>query len=154
MFNILRKLMGDPNERALKGLWPFVHQTNALADEVVALDEAGLRARTDMLRERLAAGEALTDVLPDAMATIREAIARVTGERAYDVQILGAVALHQGAIAEMKTGEGKTLVAAITLFVNALTAEGAHLITVNAPYSALRRNIAEYSSLTYTSSRL
>ncbi|RLT35879.1 MAG: preprotein translocase subunit SecA [Chloroflexi bacterium] len=131
MFNILRKLMGDPNERALKGLWPFVHQTNALADEVVALDEAGLRARTDMLRERLAAGEALTDVLPDAMATIREAIARVTGERAYDVQILGAVALHQGAIAEMKTGEGKTLVAAITLFVNALTAEGAHLITVN-----------------------
>ena len=131
MFNVLKRLVGDPNERALKEFWPFVYQTNALADALTALDAAEIPARTDQLRQRIAGGETLDDVLPEALALAREAIARTTGERAYDVQLLGAVALHRGAVAEMKTGEGKTLVAALALYLNALTGEGAHLVTVN-----------------------
>ena len=131
MFNVLKRLVGDPNERALKELWPAVHDTNALADGLTGLDAAALRARSEELRQRVADGEALDDVLPEALALAREAIARATGERAYDVQLLGAVALHRGTIAEMKTGEGKTLVAALALYLNAISGEGAHLVTVN-----------------------
>jgi preprotein translocase subunit SecA len=131
MLNVFKKFVGDSNDRALKDLWPIVEEVNAFADEMAALDEAGLRAVTDQLRARLADGEDLDDVLPEALAVAREGIARTTGERAYDVQVLGAIALHQGSIAEMKTGEGKTLVAALALYLNALEGEGAHLVTVN-----------------------
>jgi len=132
MLGVFKKLIGDANERALKDLWPLVDEVNDYADEVAALDEAGLRAVTDRLRVRVQEdGEDLEDVLPEALAAAREAIARVTGERAYDVQVLGAIALHQGSVAEMKTGEGKTLVAALALYLNALEGQGAHLVTVN-----------------------
>src|SRR5688572_8086889 len=131
LVGLFKRFVGDPNERALKALWPLVDKINAHADDIAALDEAGLRARTDALRARVAGGETLDDVLPEAMALAREAIARVTGERAYDVQLLGAIALHQGTIAEMKTGEGKTLVATIALYLNTLAGEGTHLVTVN-----------------------
>src|SRR5437868_13535724 len=105
MVNLIRRLVGDPNERALKEFWPVVTATTALADRLAALDDAGLRAHTDALRTRLQSGEELADLLPEAMAAAREAIARATGERAYDVQLLGALALHKGSVAEMKTGE-------------------------------------------------
>ena len=131
MLNVLKRLVGDANERALKELWPLVRETTPLADALTMLDDAALRARSDALRERVTAGATLDDVLPEALAIAREAIARVTGERAYDVQLVGAVALHRGTVAEMKTGEGKTLVAAIALYLNALAGEGAHLVTVN-----------------------
>ena len=131
MVGLFKRFVGDPNERALKALWPLVDKINAHADDIAGLDEVGLRARTDTLRSRVAGGETLDDVLPEAMALAREAIARVTGERAYDVQLLGAIALHQGTIAEMKTGEGKTLVATIALYLNTLAGEGVHLVTVN-----------------------
>ena len=131
MLNVFKKLVGDPNDRALKELWPIVEEVNDFGDEMAALDDAGLRAVTDRLRARLADGEDLDDVLPEALAAAREAIARATGERAYDVQVLGAIVLHQGSIAEMKTGEGKTLVAALALYLNALEGQGAHLVTVN-----------------------
>ncbi|MBX7112280.1 MAG: preprotein translocase subunit SecA [Dehalococcoidia bacterium] len=132
MLNVFKKLIGDANERALKDLWPLVDEVNEYADEMAALDEAGLRAVTDGLRARVQRDEEdLDDILPEALAAVREAIARVTGERAYDVQVLGAIALHQGSVAEMKTGEGKTLVAALALYLNALDGQGAHLVTVN-----------------------
>ncbi len=131
MVSFLRRLIGDPNERALNELWPLVRQAEALADRMSVLDEAGLRALTAELRERVQAGASLDDVGAEGLAAAREAIARVSGERAYPVQLLGAVVLHRGAIAEMRTGEGKTLVAALALYVNALAGDGAHLITVN-----------------------
>ncbi|MYD66733.1 MAG: preprotein translocase subunit SecA, partial [Chloroflexi bacterium] len=130
-FNPLRKIIGDPNERALKRLDPTVEEINDLEPSIEALSEVELTAKTDEFRARLAVGEALDDLLPEALAVCREAIRRTVGERAYDVQLTGAIALHQGMIAEMRTGEGKTLVATLSLYVNALTGEGAHLVTVN-----------------------
>jgi preprotein translocase subunit SecA len=131
MLNVLRKLVGDPNERALKQYWPLVERVNQHADAVAARSADELAILTTQLRDRIAAGATLDDVLPEALAVAREAIARHSGERAYDVQVLGAIALHRGAIAEMKTGEGKTLVATLALYLNALAGEGAHLVTVN-----------------------
>ena len=130
-FNPLRKIIGDPNERALKRLDPTVEEINDLEPSIEALSEVELTAKTDEFRARPARGSALDDLLPEALAVCREAIRRTVGERAYDVQLTGAIALHQGMIAEMRTGEGKTLVATLSLYVNALTGEGAHLVTVN-----------------------
>ncbi len=131
MVGVFRKVFGNPNERALKPLRTQIELVNSHADRVGAMSDDELRAQTDEFRTRLGAGETLDELLPEAFAVAREAIARVTGERAYDVQVLGAVALHQGAIAEMATGEGKTLVATLALYLNALGGEGAHIITVN-----------------------
>ena len=131
MVNLLRRLVGDPNERALNQLWPTVRLAEQCSDELLNETVEQLRDRTLEFRSRIEMGETLDDFLPEALAVAREGIARHTGERAYDVQLLGAVALHRGSIAEMKTGEGKTLVAALALYVNALSGEGAHLITVN-----------------------
>ena len=128
---VFRKLIGDPNARALQQLAPAVAAVNALEPEVAALGGAELRARTDRFRERLRDGEPLDGVLPEALAVAREAVRRHVGERAYDVQLQGAIALHRGSVAEMRTGEGKTLVATLALYVNALEGEGAHLVTVN-----------------------
>ena len=131
MVNLIRRLVGDPNERALNQLWPTVRKAEAFSDELVDLSVDELRDRTLEFRSRIEMGETRDDILPEALAVAREGIARHTGERAYDVQLLGAVALHRGSIAEMKTGEGKTLVAALALYANALTGQGAHLVTVN-----------------------
>ena len=130
-FNPLRKIIGDPNERALKQLQPIVDEVNDLEPSIEALSDAGLAAKTNEFRARLADGEDLDDLLPETLAVCREAIRRTVGERAYDVQLTGAYALHRGMIAEMRTGEGKTLVATLALYANALSGEGAHLVTVN-----------------------
>ena len=124
-------LGGDANERQLRKLWPLVERTNALEPEVEALSDDSLRAKTDEFRRRLADGETLDDLLVEAFAVAREAVRRAVGERAFDVQVLGGIVLHQGKITEMKTGEGKTLVATLPLYLNALEGKGAHLVTVN-----------------------
>jgi preprotein translocase subunit SecA len=130
-FNPLRKIIGDPNERALNALRPIADEVNALEPEIEALSDDELRARTEQFRARLEDGATLDELLPEALAVCREAIRRVVGERAYDVQVMGAIALHNGTITEMRTGEGKTLVATLALYVNALAGQGAHLVTVN-----------------------
>ena len=122
---------GDSNERVLKGMRPMVAAVNAVADEIGALSDEALRAKTDEFRERAGGGEELDDLLPEAFAVAREAIERALGERAYDVQLMGAIALHRGAVAEMRTGEGKTLVATIAIYLNVLEGHGVHSVTVN-----------------------
>jgi len=131
MVGILRKVFGDANEKALKRFQPLVAAVNSHAEATAALTTEQLAARTHEFRRRYTEGETLDDLLPEAIAVAREAIARHTGERAYDEQVLGAIALHRGMIAEMATGEGKTLVATLAVYLNALDGEGAHIITVN-----------------------
>ncbi|WP_419799168.1 MAG: preprotein translocase subunit SecA [Terasakiella sp.] len=128
---IARKLFGTANERYIKGLQKYVDDINALEAEIEPLSDDELRARTDWLRERVANGETLDDVLVDAFATVREAAKRTLGQRHYDVQLLGGVVLHRGQIAEMATGEGKTLVATLAAYLNALDGKGVHVVTVN-----------------------
>ncbi|HZU12851.1 MAG TPA: preprotein translocase subunit SecA [Chloroflexota bacterium] len=128
---ILSKLIGDPNQRVLKRFQPLVDDINDLELDFEALSDDELRAKTDEFKARLAADETLDDLLPEAFAAVREAAKRGLGQRHYDVQLLGGIVLHQGRIAEMKTGEGKTLVATTALYLNALTGEGCHLVTVN-----------------------
>jgi len=132
MFGVLAKrLFGSANDRFLKGLHPTVAAINALEPKLQELSDEALRARTDELRGRLAQGESLDDILPDAFATVREAAKRSLGQRHYDVQLIGGMVLHQGKIAEMKTGEGKTLVATLAVYLNALAGKGVHVVTVN-----------------------
>ena len=125
-----KRLFGSRNERLIKSLRPIVDAVNAKEAEIAALDDAGVRARTDWLKGRLAAGESLEDLLVDAFATVREAAKRTLGQRHFDVQIMGGVILHRGMIAEMGTGEGKTLVSTLPIYLNALTGRGVHLVTV------------------------
>ncbi len=127
----LRKLTGDTNEKAVKQLQPYVKAINELEDEFKQMSEDELRGLTAEFRERIAAGETLDDLLPEAFAAVREASRRTIGLRHYDVQLIGGIVLHQGKIAEMRTGEGKTLVATLPLYLNALAGKGCHLITVN-----------------------
>ncbi len=127
----LKKIFGTQNERTLKRLWPTVRQVNALEPEIQKLSDEGLRAKTIEFRERLAQGVKLDDLLVEAFAVVREAARRTINMRHFDVQILGGLVLHQGKIAEMATGEGKTLVATLPLYLNALTGKGCHLVTVN-----------------------
>src|SRR5690606_28645747 len=117
--------------RVLKQLSAITDQVNALEESISALSDAELRAETDKFKQRLAAGETLDDLLPEAFATVREAAKRTLGQRHFDVQIMGGAALHMGNVAEMKTGEGKTLVATLPSYLNALTGKGVHVITVN-----------------------
>jgi preprotein translocase subunit SecA len=124
-------LGGDSPEKEIKRLGPLVDRVNGLEDEFRQLSDDELRAITAELRERLAGGETVDDVLPEAFAAVREAAVRALGKRHYDVQILAGAVLHQGNIAEMRTGEGKTLVATLPLYLNCLTGEGAHLVTPN-----------------------
>jgi preprotein translocase subunit SecA len=132
MFGVLAKrLFGSANDRYLKGLGPTVTAINALEPQLQELSDEALRARTAELRGRLAQGESLDDILPDAFATVREAAKRTLGQRHYDVQMVGGMVLHQGKIAEMKTGEGKTLVATLAVYLNALSGKGVHVVTVN-----------------------
>ncbi len=127
----LTKVFGSKNDRVLKLIKPFVNRVNELEDTVTPLDDAALAARTVEFRERIEKGESLDQLLPEAFATMREAGKRVLGERHYDVQIVGGVILHQGRIAEMKTGEGKTLTSTLPVYLNALASKGVHLVTVN-----------------------
>jgi preprotein translocase subunit SecA len=128
---MLKTLLGDPNKRKLKKYQPDIVEINLLEAEIQALSDLALPAKTGEFRQRLEQGESLDDILPEAFAVVREASRRVLGLRHFDVQLLGGMILHDGQIAEMKTGEGKTLVATLPAYLNALTGKGVHVITVN-----------------------
>ena len=128
---ILTKIFGTYSERELKQINPIVDKIEAMADEYKAMTDTQLQAKTPEFKERLQKGETLDDILPEAFAAVREAADRVLGLRPYRVQLVGGIVLHQGRIAEMKTGEGKTLVATLPAYLNALTGEGVHIVTVN-----------------------
>ena len=131
MLGLLTKIFGSRNERELKRLWPIVEQVNSFEPELRRLSDAELQAKTGEFKNRLERGEALDAVLPEAFAVVREASVRVLGLRHFDVQLVGGIVLHQGKIAEMKTGEGKTLCATLPVYLNALTGKGVHVVTVN-----------------------
>ncbi len=128
---LAKRLFGSANDRIVKSMRNRVDAITALEPEMEALSDADLRARTDWFRERLAGGESLDDILNDAFATVREASKRTLGQRPFDTQLLGGMVLHQGQIAEMKTGEGKTLAATLAVYLNAIEGHGVHVVTVN-----------------------
>ncbi|WP_075217246.1 preprotein translocase subunit SecA [Mongoliimonas terrestris] len=143
---LARKLFGSANDRRVKGYRPRVAAINALEDEVKALSDDALKARTAEFREKLANGATVDDLLVPAFATVREAARRVLGQRHFDVQLIGGMVLHEGAISEMKTGEGKTLVATLPTYLNALAGKGVHVVTVN---DYLARRDAEWMARVY-----
>ncbi|MDB4322337.1 preprotein translocase subunit SecA, partial [bacterium] len=128
---ILKKVFGTSNDRELRGMRKIVSKINALEEGLKALNDTDLKAQTAVLRERLAQGETVDQILPEAFAVVRETASRVMGMRHFDVQMIGGLTLHSGKIAEMRTGEGKTLVATLAAYLNALPADGVHVITVN-----------------------
>src|SRR5581483_11278894 len=128
---IARKLFGSANERRIRSYQPKVDAINALESEIAALSDDQLRARTADFKAQLAEGKTLDDILVPAFATVREAAKRTLGQRHFDVQLIGGMILHEGKIAEMKTGEGKTLVATLPVYLNALAGRGVHVVTVN-----------------------
>lgn len=129
--SVLKKIFGDTSSKALKEYRPIVEQINALEPEITALSDDALRAKTDEFKKRLGDGETEDDLLVEAFAVVREAAQRTLGQRHYDVQLIGGIALHKGNIAEMKTGEGKTLVGTCPAYLNALSGKGVHVVTVN-----------------------
>ena len=129
--NLIEKLFGTHSERELKLIYPIVDKIEAMRPEMMALTDEQLRDRTRIFKERLAAGETLDDILPEAFATVREAARRTLNMEHYRVQLIGGIVLHQGRIAEMKTGEGKTLVSTAPAYLNALAGKGVHIVTVN-----------------------
>ncbi|HEV2213159.1 MAG TPA: DEAD/DEAH box helicase, partial [Gammaproteobacteria bacterium] len=129
--SLVRKIIGSRNERALRGMRRTVERINALEPAVQALSDDALKAKTAEFRQRHAAGESLDALLPEAFACVREAARRHLGMRHFDVQLIGGMVLHRGKIAEMRTGEGKTLVATAAAYLNAIPGEGMHVITVN-----------------------
>ena len=129
--SLFTKIFGTASQRELKSIYPIADKVEALEEEYKALTDAQLQAKTPEFKQRLANGETLEDILPEAFATCREAAWRVLGMRHYRVQIVGGIVLHQGRIAEMRTGEGKTLVATLPAYLNALAGKGVHIITVN-----------------------
>jgi len=132
MFNkIAKKIFGSRNERLIKAMSKEVEKINALEPQIESLSDQELQAKTDEFRERLKQGESLDALLPEAFAVVREASRRVLGMRHFDVQMIGGMVLHQGKIAEMRTGEGKTLVATLAVYLNALEGKGVHVVTVN-----------------------
>ncbi len=137
---LIKKIFGDPNEKELKNIRPIVDKINALEPDMERMSDANLQAKTSEFKLRLQKGETLDDILPEAFAVVREASKRVTGMRHFDVQLIGGVVLHRGKISEMRTGEGKTLVATLPVYLNALTGKGVHVVTVN-DYLARRDSI-------------
>ena len=129
--SLIKKIFGDPSEKELKRCRPIVEKINSLEPEMQKLSSANLQAKTQEFKLRLQKGETLDDILPEAFAVVREASRRVTGMRHFDVQLIGGMVLHRGKIAEMRTGEGKTLVATLPVYLNALTGKGVHVVTVN-----------------------
>ncbi|MBW7921604.1 MAG: preprotein translocase subunit SecA [Rubellimicrobium sp.] len=144
--SLARKVFGTPNDRKVKATWPMVRAVNALEPKFQAMSDDDLRRTTEDLSARAQAGEDLDKLLPEAFANCREAARRALGLRAFDVQIMGGIFLHQGNIAEMKTGEGKTLVATFPAYLNALTRKGVHIVTVN---DYLARRDAEWMGKVY-----
>ena len=127
----IKNIFGDPNKKLLKKYEPIVGKVNALEPSISALSDEALRAKTDEFRTRLTKGETLDSILPEAFAVVREASRRVFNQRHFDVQLIGGAILHSGSIAEMRTGEGKTLVATLPAYLNGLTGKGVHVVTVN-----------------------
>ena len=125
---LFTKVFGTYSQRELKSIYPIVDKITALEEDYKKLTDAELQAKTPEFKARLTQGETLDDILPEAFATVREAADRVLGMRPYPVQLVGGIVLHQGRIAEMKTGEGKTLVATLPAYLNALTGEGVHIV--------------------------
>ncbi len=144
--SLARAVLGTSNDRTLKGYWRRVPQINALEPAMAALSDAELQARTATFRARLAEGATLDQILPEAFAVVREASQRMLGMRHFDVQLIGGMVLHDGKIAEMKTGEGKTLVATLPVYLNALAEKGVHVVTVN---DYLARRDAEWMGRVY-----
>src|SRR5947209_3179154 len=143
---VAKSIFGSANDRYVRGLGKYVDAVNGFEPNIQALTDDELRGQTDKFRQRLAAGEKLDDLLPEAFATVREAAVRTLGQRHYDVQLIGGIALHRGEIAEMKTGEGKTLVATLAVYLNALEGKGVHVVTVN---DYLARRDAEWMGQIY-----
>ena len=131
MLNIVRKLFGSSNERVVRKMQPRIDQVNALESEYEGLSDEEIRAKTEEFRARFEKGETLDQLLPEAFAAVREAAKRTLGQRHYDVQLMGGMVLHEGNIAEMRTGEGKTLVATLAVYLNAIPGKGVHVVTVN-----------------------
>ncbi len=129
--NIIKKLIGTESERRIKKWQPIIQKINNLESKIKDLDDQSLRSKTEDFKERLKKGETLEDILPEAFAVVREASIRTRNERHYDVQMIGGLALHEGCVAEMRTGEGKTLVATLPVYLNALVGKGVHVVTVN-----------------------
>src|SRR6187200_148898 len=145
--SLARSLFGTANDRIVKGFDKPVARINALEPELAKLSDEQLRAKTAEFRERLAKGETLDDLLVEAFAVVREAAKRTLGQRHFDVQLKGGMVLHQGKIAEMKTGEGKTLVATLPVYLNALEGKGVHVVTVN---DYLAKRDSEWMGQIYT----
>ena len=143
---LLAKVIGTANDRELKRIRPFVAEINSKEAETQRLSDEALRGKTAEFRARIANGESLDDVLPEAFAVVREAGRRVLNMRHFDVQLIGGIVLHRGKIAEMKTGEGKTLVATLPVYLNALGGKGVHVVTVN---DYLARRDAEWMGKLY-----
>jgi preprotein translocase subunit SecA len=143
---LAKSIFGSANDRYVRGLGKYVDAINALEPNIQALTDAELKGQTELFRKRLANGEKLDGLLPEAFATVREAAIRTLGQRHYDVQLIGGIALHRGEIAEMKTGEGKTLVATLAVYLNALEGKGVHVVTVN---DYLARRDAEWMGQIY-----
>ncbi|MBQ4186646.1 MAG: preprotein translocase subunit SecA, partial [Firmicutes bacterium] len=145
--SLMEKIFGDLNAKEVKKIEKIVDKVEALDEQMQAKSDDELRAMTPYLKERLAAGETLDDILPEAFAVCREAAWRTLGMKHFRVQLIGGVALHQGRIAEMKTGEGKTLVATLPTYLNALEGKGVHVVTVN---DYLAKRDAEWMGQVYT----
>ncbi len=143
---LLAKLMGTSSHREVKRLQPIVDKINSLEPQMQALKDEDMAIKTNEFRQRIAQGESLDSILPEAFALAREAGKRKLGQRHFDVQLVGGIVLHQGKISEMKTGEGKTLTATLPLYLNALSGKGAHLVTVN---DYLARRDAEWMGKIY-----
>ncbi|MBM3887345.1 preprotein translocase subunit SecA, partial [Candidatus Dependentiae bacterium] len=143
---ILAKIFGAKNDRELRSIRPIVERINSLESSIAALDDVALAAKTHEFRQRLSNGETLDQLLPEAFAVVRETGKRIMNMRHFDVQLIGGIVLHEGKISEMRTGEGKTLVATLPLYLNALSGKGVHLITVN---DYLARRDAEWKSPIY-----
>ncbi|MGD9678687.1 MAG: preprotein translocase subunit SecA [Vulcanibacillus sp.] len=152
MLGLLKKVIGDTNDKELKRMSKYVLQINRLEEQIKELSDSDLRSKTDEFKERYNNGESLEDLLPETFAVVREASARVLQMRHFDVQLIGGITLHEGKISEMKTGEGKTLVATLPAYLNALTGKGVHIITVNEYLATRDRNqmgkIFEFLGLT------
>jgi len=129
--SFLKKIFGSRNDRFIKSIQPIVDKVNAYEPRFQQMDDAELKSMTENFKERLNKGSTLEDILPEAFAVVREAAFRSLGLRPYDVQVIGGVIQHRGKVTEMKTGEGKTLVATMPAYLNALTGKGVHIVTVN-----------------------
>ena len=128
---LFKKLFGSKNEREVKRMAKVVQAVNAFEEQMLALSDEQLRGKSEAFKARLAQGESLDQLLPEAFAVCREASKRVMGMRHFDVQLIGGMTLHEGKIAEMRTGEGKTLMATLAVYLNALSGKGVHVVTVN-----------------------